>query len=293
MSFLKVEGLNKSFGGLKAVHNLDFDVEEGEIIGFIGPNGSGKTTTMNLLTGFLKHDSGKIVFRGKDIASLPRSEICGKGVARTFQINKPFLEFTALQNVVVGRVYGHQPARNMKTAAEEAREILQQVGLSAKAGVLSKDLTLMERKRLELARALAVRPYMLILDELMAGLNHAEAEDAMNLIRQTIHRQANRFHFQERAQREDFQQIPGCQAGDNIAYTRQRFEQVFVRQQQQGLTGGGFTGFVFLRQFGLVQDFAGLDFTGNDGLFQDFVDLEFFGGVLGHGIFPGMIYNML
>ncbi len=184
MSFLKVEGLNKSFGGLKAVHNLDFDVEEGEIIGFIGPNGSGKTTTMNLLTGFLKHDSGKIVFRGKDIASLPRSEICGKGVARTFQINKPFLEFTALQNVVVGRVYGHQPARNMKTAAEEAREILQQVGLSAKAGVLSKDLTLMERKRLELARALAVRPYMLILDELMAGLNHAEAEDAMNLIRQ-------------------------------------------------------------------------------------------------------------
>jgi len=184
MSFLKVEGLNKSFGGLKAVHNLDFDVEQGEIIGFIGPNGSGKTTTMNLLTGFLKHDSGQIVFRGKDIASLPRSEICGKGVARTFQINKPFLEFTALQNVVVGRVYGHQPARNMKTAAEEARGILQQVGLSAKAEILSKDLTLMERKRLELARALAVRPYMLILDELMAGLNHAEAEEAMNLIRQ-------------------------------------------------------------------------------------------------------------
>jgi branched-chain amino acid transport system ATP-binding protein len=184
MSFLKVEGLNKSFGGLKAVHNLDFEVEEGEIIGFIGPNGSGKTTTMNLLTGFLKPDSGKVIFRGKDIAALPRCQICGKGIARTFQINKPFLEFTALQNVIVGRVYGQEPARNLKIAAEEAREILQRVGLLAKAEVLSKDLTLMERKRLELARALAAHPQILILDELMAGLNHAEAEEAMNLIRQ-------------------------------------------------------------------------------------------------------------
>ncbi len=184
MSFLKVEGLNKSFGGLKAVHNLDFEVDEGEIIGFIGPNGSGKTTTMNLLTGFLKPDSGKIFFRGNDIAMLPRCRVCGKGIARTFQINKPFLEFTALQNVVVGRVYGQEPARNLKIAAEEARGILNRVGLLAKAEVLSKDLTLMERKRLELARALAARPQLLILDELMAGLNHAEAEDAMKLIRQ-------------------------------------------------------------------------------------------------------------
>jgi len=184
MSFLKVEGLNKSFGGLKAVHNLDFDVEEGEIIGFIGPNGSGKTTTMNLLTGFLKPDSGKIIFRGKDIAMLPRYRTCGQGVARTFQINKPFLEFTALQNVVVGRLYGKDPAKNLKIANKESRDILDQVGLLAKENVLSKDLTLMERKRLELARVVATRPYLLILDELMAGLNHAEADDAMMLIRQ-------------------------------------------------------------------------------------------------------------
>lgn len=184
MSFLKVEGLNKAFGGLKAVRDLDFEVDEGEIVGFIGPNGSGKTTTMNLLTGFLKPDSGEILFRGKDIAMLPRYRTCEQGVARTFQINKPFLEFTALQNVVVGRVYGRDPAKNLKVATEEARGILNQVGLLVKENVLSKDLTLMERKKLELARVLATRPFLLILDELMAGLNHAETEDAMNLIRQ-------------------------------------------------------------------------------------------------------------
>jgi branched-chain amino acid transport system ATP-binding protein len=183
MSFLKVDGLNKSFGGLKAVHNLDFEVEEGEIIGFIGPNGSGKTTTMNLLTGFLKPDSGEIIFRGKDIAKLPRHRVCCKGIARTFQIVKPFLDFTALQNVVVGRAYGQKPAKNLKIATLEARGLLDRVGLSAKADILAKDLTLMERKRLELARALAACPQLLILDELMAGLNHAEAEEAMNLIR--------------------------------------------------------------------------------------------------------------
>jgi len=190
MSFLKVEGLNKSFGGLKAVHNLNFEVEEGEIVGFIGPNGSGKTTTMNLVTGFLKPDSGKILFKGKNIANLPRSQVCGKGIARTFQLIKPFLEFTALQNVLVGRVYGQEPARNLKIAAEEARLILDQMGLLNKAGILAKDLTLMERKRLELARALAARPQLLLLDELMAGLNHAEAEDAMKLIRK-IKKDAN------------------------------------------------------------------------------------------------------
>lgn len=184
MSFLKVEGLSKSFGGLKAVHDLEFQVEEGEIIGFIGPNGSGKTTTMNLITGFLKADSGKIFFKGTDLVALPRYKISGKGVARTFQLVKPFMEFTALQNVVVGRAYGQEPAKNLKIAGMEAWEILDRVGLVAKAEILAKDLTLMERKRLELARALAARPQLLILDELMAGLNHAEAEEAMNLIRQ-------------------------------------------------------------------------------------------------------------
>jgi branched-chain amino acid transport system ATP-binding protein len=184
MSFLKIEGLTKTFGGLIAVHNVGFDVEQGEILGLIGPNGSGKTTTLNLLTGFLKPDSGIVMFKGQNLAGLPRYQVCRKGVARTFQIVKPFLEFTALQNVMVGRVYGQKPVRNLKIAAEESREILEIVGLLEKEKILAKDLTLMERKRMELARALAARPQLLLLDELMAGLNHAEAEDAMQLIRQ-------------------------------------------------------------------------------------------------------------
>lgn len=184
MSFLQVEGLSKSFGGLKAVHNVEFSAEQGEVLGLIGPNGSGKTTTLNLLTGFLKPDSGTIIFNGHDITRLPRSQVCKKGIARTFQIIKPFLDFSALKNVMVGRIYGQDPATNLKEAAQESREILEIVGLLDKAEVLAKDLTLMERKRMELARALAARPQLLLLDELMAGLNHAEAEDAMDLIRQ-------------------------------------------------------------------------------------------------------------
>jgi len=184
VSILQVEGLSKSFGGLKAVYGVGFDVEQGEILGLIGPNGSGKTTTLNLLTGFLKPDSGTIVFKGQNLVGLPRYQVCRKGVARTFQIVKPFLEFTALKNVMVGRVYGQEPAKDIIAATEESREILEVVGLSDKAEILAKDLTLMERKRMELARALAARPQLLLLDELMAGLNHAEAEDAMQLIRQ-------------------------------------------------------------------------------------------------------------
>jgi branched-chain amino acid transport system ATP-binding protein len=184
MSFLKVEGLSKSFGGLKAVHNVGFDVEQGEILGIIGPNGSGKTTTLNMLTGFLKPDSGVILFKGQNLVGLPRYQVCRRGIARTFQIVKPFLEFSALKNVMVGRVFGQEPARNIEAAAEESKEILAIVGLPDKAQILAKDLTLMERKRMELARALAAKPQLLLLDELMAGLNHAEADEAMQLIRQ-------------------------------------------------------------------------------------------------------------
>ena len=184
MSFLKVEGLYKSFGGLMAVRNVDFEVEEGEIIGLIGPNGSGKTTLLNLVTGFLKPDSGTITFRGENITGLPRCQACHKGMARTFQLVKPFLHFTALQNVTVGRAYGREPTRNLKVAAEESRELLEWVGLLDKAEVLAKNLTLMQRKRLELARALAARPQLLLLDELMAGLNPGEIEEAMQLIKQ-------------------------------------------------------------------------------------------------------------
>jgi branched-chain amino acid transport system ATP-binding protein len=182
MRILTVEQLCKAFGGLKAINNLDFSVDEGEIIGIIGPNGSGKTTALNLLTGFLKPNSGKIIFKGEDITGLPRYRINKKGIARTFQLCKPFLDFTALQNVMVGRVYGQEPCENMKVAAAESQEILDQVGLLSKSQILVKDLTVMERKRLELARALATKPALLLLDELMAGLNLAEADAVCQLI---------------------------------------------------------------------------------------------------------------
>lgn len=184
MSLLRIEGLSKHFGGLVAVRDLDVEVQEGEIVGLIGPNGSGKTTTLNLLTGFLKPTSGRITFKDQDITGLPRFRVCQQGVARTFQLIKPFLEFTALQNVMVGRVYGQDSARSLKSAAEESEKLLDRVGLLAKAHILAKNLTLMERKRVELARAMATRPQLLLLDELMAGLNHAETEDAMTLIKE-------------------------------------------------------------------------------------------------------------
>jgi len=182
MSFLKVERVNKSFGGLKAINHLDFEIAEGEVVGMIGPNGSGKTTSLNLLTGFLKPDSGTISFRDQDVTGLPPHRMCQKGVARTFQLIKPFLGFTALENVMVGRAYGQGAPANLKVTAQESKELLNRVGLADKAEVLAKDLSLMQRKRLELARALATQPRLLLLDELMAGLNPAEADQACDLI---------------------------------------------------------------------------------------------------------------
>jgi branched-chain amino acid transport system ATP-binding protein len=184
VSFLKVEGLSKSFGGLHAVSNVGFEIERGEIIGLIGPNGSGKTTVLNLITGFLKPTSGTITLMGEDVTGRPRCQVCRMGVARTFQLIKPFRELAAVQNVMAGRIYGQSPAANMKVAEDEAREILDRIGLLSKADVLADDLTSMELKRLELARALATQPQLLLLDEHMAGLNPAEAEASMQLIRQ-------------------------------------------------------------------------------------------------------------
>jgi len=184
MQLLTVEKLNKSFGGLKAVNNVDFNVSKGEIVGLIGPNGSGKTTIINLLTGHIKPDSGSVLFDGEQISSFPRFRVCQTGLARTFQINKPFLELNAIQNVLVGRLFGRNSTKNQHKALEEAREYLAKVGLSDKSEHLAKDLTLMQRKRLELARALATEPKLLFLDELMAGLNFAEADQVMDTIRE-------------------------------------------------------------------------------------------------------------
>jgi len=184
MAYLKLEGVHKSFGGLTAIRDVSLQVQEGEVLGLIGPNGSGKTTLLNLITGFLEPNAGAIHFCDECVAGLPRYRIAQKGIARTFQLTKTFREFTALENVMVARVYGHRPNHNLKAATDESLEVLQRVGLADRAHTCAANLSLMQRKRLELARALATRPQLLLLDELMAGLNHAEIEEAMTLIRQ-------------------------------------------------------------------------------------------------------------
>ena len=180
---LTLDDVSKSFGGLMAVRQLSLAVEQGEILGLIGPNGSGKTTAFNMISGFLKPDSGGIKLQGKDITRLNPPKICASGIARTFQMVKPFSHLTALQNVLVGRLYGCSPAKTQAEAREECYRILDFVGLAGKHQILARNLTLVDRKRLELARALAAKPKLLLLDELMAGLNPTETDAAMRLVR--------------------------------------------------------------------------------------------------------------
>ena len=182
MSVLQAEKVGKSFGGLMALCEVNFEVHPEEIFCVIGPNGSGKSTLFNVVTGFLKASSGKVTFMGKDITGLAPHEICRKGIARIFQLVKPFHQLTAFQNVMVGRTYGKDPASNFGKGKEEVLEILNFVGLGNRKEVIASQLTVAERKRLELARALATHPGLLLLDELMAGLNSAETEMAMDLV---------------------------------------------------------------------------------------------------------------
>lgn len=176
MPLLEVEQLTKSFGGICAVNGVSFSIEQGELLGIMGPNGSGKTTVFNLIAGALAPDRGSIRLHGEDIGGLSPHRICGKGVARTFQLVRPFPGLSAFDNVRVGQLYGRARART------DARKLLALVGLDAKAHARAADLTLVERKRLELARALATSPNLLLLDEFLAGLNPAETAGAMGLI---------------------------------------------------------------------------------------------------------------
>ncbi|MBW1803612.1 MAG: ABC transporter ATP-binding protein [Deltaproteobacteria bacterium] len=179
---LQVNHLFKSFGGLRVINDLLFSLQEGEVLGVIGPNGSGKTTLFNLLTGFLKPDSGVIQFSGEDITGRKPSFICKAGITRTFQLVKPFPQLTALENVMAGRSFGMKPVRKIKTARKEAKEILDFSGLIEKQSIIAEDLSLIDRKRLEIARALAAKPILLLLDEVFAGLNPSEIEEALDLI---------------------------------------------------------------------------------------------------------------
>jgi branched-chain amino acid transport system ATP-binding protein len=182
MRILEGQGVSKYFGGLAAVSSVDFHIDQGEIVGLIGPNGAGKTTLFNLTSGALPISSGEITFKGNKISGLKPHRVCKIGIGRTFQETKVFGNMPVLQNVLVGAFFGSPKRVSGTDAAREASQALDFVGLSAMAGHLIQDLTLVNQKRVEVARALATGPELLLIDELMAGLNSAEVSEAMELV---------------------------------------------------------------------------------------------------------------
>jgi branched-chain amino acid transport system ATP-binding protein len=182
VSLLTLDKISKSFGGVVAVKNVSLTVEAGEILGVMGPNGSGKTTLFNLASGALVPDAGEIRFLGERMNGLPPHRVCRRGLARTFQLVRPFLGLTALENVLVGLGYGRERLSGA-AARNKATELLASVGLEGQSSRPAHTLTVMDRKRLELARALATFPKLLLLDEFMAGLTPAETGKAIDLIR--------------------------------------------------------------------------------------------------------------
>ena len=182
MSLLTVSGLNKHFGGLAAVAHMDFSVEHGQILAIIGPNGAGKTTLLNLISGLIRPTSGRIELNGRDMAGATPDARCHLGLGRAFQVVQPFPEMTVEENVRVGALFG-KPGTSADEAAELTEEALRTTGLLPIRHTPAEELTLMQEKRLEVARALATRPSVLLLDEVMAGLRPPEAREAIGLIR--------------------------------------------------------------------------------------------------------------
>jgi branched-chain amino acid transport system ATP-binding protein len=183
VSLLTLTKVSKSFGGVAAVRNVSLAVEAGEILGVMGPNGSGKTTLFNLVSGALVPDAGEIFLFGERTNGLPPHQLCRRGLARTFQLVRPFPGLTALENVLVGLGYGRERLTGAP-ARDKAVELLSSVGLADHSDRLANTFTVMDRKRLELARALATSPKLLLLDEFMAGLTPTETAEAINLIRE-------------------------------------------------------------------------------------------------------------
>lgn len=181
-ALLEVHDLARSFGGLRAVDGLAFDVAEGEVLGLVGPNGSGKTTALNLITGHLRADAGRILLSGRDLAQAPAHVIARLGVARTFQLVRVMAGMTIAENVALGAIFGAE-ACSPAEALRRAPALLDRVGLSGRGAEPAARLTYIDQKRLELARALAGRPRLLLLDEWLAGLNPTELEDGIALIR--------------------------------------------------------------------------------------------------------------
>jgi branched-chain amino acid transport system ATP-binding protein len=180
MALLDVASLSKRFRGLKAVSGVSFTVPEGSIVALIGPNGAGKTTTFNLIAGVFPPDEGQVTLRGRPITGLRPHEICAAGIGRTFQIVKPFGDLSVEDNVVVGALARE---RSVATARAQARAVLERLGLADQAARPARSLTLPDRKRLEVARALATRPVLLLLDEVLAGLRPTEVDRMVEVLR--------------------------------------------------------------------------------------------------------------
>jgi branched-chain amino acid transport system ATP-binding protein len=176
---LVIRNLSKRFGGLRAVQDVSFSVRENETLALIGPNGAGKTTTFNLVTGFFRPDTGSITAFGREMVGLRPHDICAHGLVRTFQVAKPFGAMTVLANVMTGAFLRD---KRIEAAREKAREAIEFVGLSAKENTPARDLTTIDQRRLEMARALATEPRLLLLDEVMAGLNPSEIDQAVALV---------------------------------------------------------------------------------------------------------------
>jgi branched-chain amino acid transport system ATP-binding protein len=176
---LVIRNLSKRFGGLRAVQDLSFSVNESETVALIGPNGAGKTTSFNLITGYYRPDTGSVSAFGRELVGLAPHDICAHGLARTFQVARPFGKMTVLANVMTGAFLRD---KRMEVAREAAREAIAFVGLSAKEHTPARDLTTIDQRRLEMARALATQPRLLLLDEVMAGLNPAEIDQAVALV---------------------------------------------------------------------------------------------------------------
>lgn len=179
-TILSVIGVSKSFGGLLAVNNVSFPLQKGEIMGLMGPNGAGKTTLVNVICGYYKPDNGKVMFNGADISQLPAHQICKLGIARTYQIPQPFGEMTVLQNVMVAGMYGK--GIGQADALNEAPKALEITDLLDKRDVYAKDMSTIALKRLELARALATNPRVLLVDEAAAGLNETEIPRMLEIL---------------------------------------------------------------------------------------------------------------
>jgi branched-chain amino acid transport system ATP-binding protein len=181
---LEVSGVTKRFGGLVAVNNVEMSVREGEIVGLVGPNGAGKTTLLNLISGIYRPDSGSIRYRGEDISRLSLNQVCRKGISKTFQHAGAFPDLTARESVMMGALFGNHHRSTLGEARGEAASCLAAVGFpDGKVDRPMTGLNVMELRRTQLARALASRPKILLLDELMTGLNHREGNEAIALIR--------------------------------------------------------------------------------------------------------------